>query len=177
MKLLHANFRRWRASFCTMALGLLICWLFAASWVTSAAPFEQQCLSFQPTLLVPNSQLNVLQYVPAGTNLTFPGNDLSCARPSQVVTADLCRVALSIKTSNRSSIIFEQWLPQSWTGRFLATGNGVLDGCKSCCVSPRMVSESAVQVFITKMSSMGHATALVLWEQITATMALVDKPS
>jgi hypothetical protein len=46
-----------------------------------------------------------------------------------VVFADLCRIALSIPTSNRSSITFEAWLPRNWTGRFLGTGNGGIDGC------------------------------------------------
>lgn len=95
----------------------------------TSADFRPTCLSFQPEKYFPNSTLKIIEYVPAGTNLTFPGNDPSCARPSQVVLADLCRVALSIPTSNRSSVIFEIWLPKNWTGRFLGTGNGGIDGC------------------------------------------------
>jgi hypothetical protein len=91
--------------------------------------FQQSCLSFTPELYVENSTRQVLEYVPAGTNLTFPYNDPTCDRPNQVVSADLCRVALSIPTSTRSSITFEIWLPAIWSGRFLATGNGGLDGC------------------------------------------------
>ena len=91
--------------------------------------FQQRCLSFTPESYVENSTRQVLEYVPAGTNLTFPYNDPTCNRPNQVVSADLCRVALLIPTSTRSSITFEIWLPAIWSGRFLATGNGGLDGC------------------------------------------------
>jgi feruloyl esterase len=91
--------------------------------------FQQRCLSFTPELYVENSTRQVLEYVRAGTNLTFPNDDPTCNRSNQVVSANLCRVALSIPTSTRSSITFEIWLPAIWSGRFLATGNGGLDGC------------------------------------------------
>ena len=92
--------------------------------------FRNRCLSFTPEAYVQNSTREVLEYVPAATNLSFPYNDATCARPNQLVAADLCRVALSIPTSNRSSITFELWLPAVWSGRFLATGNGGIDGCR-----------------------------------------------
>lgn len=91
--------------------------------------FQRQCLSFRPEAYVSNSTREVLQYVTAGTNLSFPDNDASCDRANQVVAADICRIALSVPTSNRSSITFELWLPSNWTGRFLGTGNGGIDGC------------------------------------------------
>ncbi|KAK7464222.1 hypothetical protein VKT23_006388 [Stygiomarasmius scandens] len=77
----------------------------------------------------PNATVLVSELVPAGTNLTFPGSDPSCNRPFQVVSADICRIAMFIKTSGRSGINFEAWLPSNWTGRFLSTGNGGLGGC------------------------------------------------
>ncbi|KAF2652200.1 tannase and feruloyl esterase [Lophiostoma macrostomum CBS 122681] len=97
--------------------------------VAKADSFKTRCLSFKPESYVFNSTRTQLQYVPAGTNLTFPGNDETCDRADQVVSADLCRVALSVPTSKRSSITFEMWLPKDWSGRFLATGNGGIDGC------------------------------------------------
>ena len=123
---------------CTMILSALLPLLPAAATLFSpirAAPspsqsFQSQCESFQPQKHVYNSTLDVLEYVTAGTNVTFPDDVISCNRSSQVVAVDLCRVALSIPTSNRSSISFEAWFPANWTGRFLATGNGGVDGCK-----------------------------------------------
>jgi len=54
-----------------------------------------------PEEYVRNSARTVLEYVPANTTLDFPDNDASCGRPSQLVSTDMCRVALSIPTSNR----------------------------------------------------------------------------
>ncbi len=80
--------------------------LWAIACIISASAqavddFQQRCLSFAPEALVENSTRTVLEYVPAGTLLEFPHNDASCGRPSQLVSVDLCRVALSIPTSNR----------------------------------------------------------------------------
>ena len=111
-----------------------IVWIaFIVLSVVRAQPpaFQQQCLSFRPESFAVNSTREELSFVSAETNLTFPDNDASCNRSSQVVGADLCRVALSIPTSPRSSITFELWLPEQWTGRFVGTGNGGLDGCSS----------------------------------------------
>src|SRR2546423_4143833 len=106
--------------------GTLVC-LFVQ--VCALNHFRQRCLLFTPESYVENSTRQVLEFIPVGTNLTFPYNDPTCNRPNQVVSADLCRVALSILTSTRSSITLEIWLPAIWSGRFLATGNGGVDGC------------------------------------------------
>jgi len=80
--------------------------LRAAIWLvpTTAQPidsFQQRCLAFTPESFIRNSTRTVLEYVAADTTLSFPDNDASCGRPSQLVLVDLCRVALSIPTSNR----------------------------------------------------------------------------
>ena len=89
-------------------------------------PFRTHCEAFTCTH---NSTLQVLSYIPAGTKLSFPYNDCSRARPYQFVSVSLCRVALSIPTSERSGITFELWLPEWWRGRVLRTGNGGIVGC------------------------------------------------
>lgn len=130
-----ANFYRnpRRPADMALRLSLLICaalCLLLSMPVRSQDAFQKKkCLAFTPEAYIANSTRQVLEYVPAGTNLTFPDNDPTCARPSQVVSADLCRIALLIPTSNRSSITFEMWLPVQWSGRFLGTGNGGIDGC------------------------------------------------
>ena len=93
------------------------------------ADFQSNCQSFAPEKYIYNSTRQVLEYVLNGTNLTFPYNEPTCARPSQVAFADLCRIALTIPTSSRSSVTFELWLPEIWSGRILGTGNGGIDGC------------------------------------------------
>lgn len=98
----------------------------AACWNQT---FEAACLASMPETSIWNSTRTQLQYVAAGTNLTFPDRDATCNRNSQVVSVDLCRVALFIPISTKSSITLGLWLQSNWTGRTLATGNGGIDGC------------------------------------------------
>ncbi|KAK9450931.1 Tannase/feruloyl esterase [Limtongia smithiae] len=91
--------------------------------------FAASCLAFEPEAYIYNSTLTNLNYVPAGTNINMTGNDMTCGRPNQTTTVDMCRISLFIATSNQSSIVFEAWLPRVWSGRLLGTGNGGIDGC------------------------------------------------
>lgn len=109
--------------FSLLSISVLLCVAAAFS------DFRQRCLALHPEQLVAGATLDILSYVPANTTLSFPDNDASCNRKTQLVSADICRMALSIKTSDHSSIIFEAWFPETWSGRFLATGNGGIDGC------------------------------------------------
>ncbi|OJJ48681.1 hypothetical protein ASPZODRAFT_24287 [Penicilliopsis zonata CBS 506.65] len=96
----------------------------------ATASFAESCRSFSVKLADNNTPPGgIVEYVSAGTDLPLPYNDPSCNRPNQTVTADLCRIALDVSTSNLSSVVLELWLPRNWTGRFLATGNGGIDGC------------------------------------------------
>ncbi|KAI5458334.1 Tannase/feruloyl esterase [Mariannaea sp. PMI_226] len=92
--------------------------------------FRKHCLSFTPENCITDSIRTRLEFIPSGTTLNLSDNVASCNRPSQAVSADLCRIALQIPTSKRSSISFEVWFPQSWSKkRYVATGNGGIDGC------------------------------------------------
>lgn len=107
------------------AVALVSCLLFSLSQAT----FEQDCALLPSKLKLKNATVWFSEFVPAGTNITFPHNNITCARPGQVVDVDICRVALYVATSNRSGITMESWLPRNWTGRFLSTGNGGISGC------------------------------------------------
>jgi feruloyl esterase len=96
----------------------------------ASSSFEQQCLNFRAEQIVTGATLNALQYLSTNTTLLLPNNDATCNRAKQAVSTNTCRIVLSIKTSEQSSIIFEAWLPETWTGRFLASGNGGIDGCE-----------------------------------------------
>ncbi|KAM0277943.1 hypothetical protein ACHAQH_005487 [Verticillium albo-atrum] len=92
--------------------------------------FRRDCLSLNPAALIRNSSLTKLELVVQGTTVSLSDNVPSCNRQTQKVEADFCRVGLQIPTSKRSSISFELWLPREWKGaRYLATGNGGVDGC------------------------------------------------
>ena len=96
----------------------------------SATSFQDHCSAFAKQLKLANTTVWFTEYVPANTNLTFPDNDPTCTRPSQVVSADMCRIAMYVATSNRSGISMEAWLPRAYNDRFLSTGNGGVSGCK-----------------------------------------------
>jgi len=89
------------------------------------------CTSLGASLALPNVTVNFAEFVAAGTNISLSQDyDLaSCGYKSQVVSVDLCRVAMYVATSERSGITLEAWLPSNWTGRFLSTGNGGVSGC------------------------------------------------
>ena len=110
-------------------LGAIVAGAVAFAAVTLGATFEQNCATISQSLKIANATVWFSQYVAAGTNLSLPQNNVTCALSSQVVSVDLCRVALYVATSNRSGINMEAWLPRNWTGRFLSTGNGGIAGC------------------------------------------------
>ncbi|KAG9234077.1 tannase and feruloyl esterase-domain-containing protein [Amylocarpus encephaloides] len=89
------------------------------------------CAALGESLSLENVTVNFVNYVSAGTNITFnPGvGSSACSYRSAVVKTDMCRVAMAVKTSERSQLTMEAWLPTNWTGRFLSTGNGGLQGC------------------------------------------------
>ena len=110
-----------------------------AGYTSASASFQQQCMSFDPASVgIINATVTEHAYIQSGTNLSLPDNDPSCTGKSQVVPVDLCRVALQIATSERSGVVAEIWLPESWNGRLVTTGNGGLGGCE--LVFPRVVS-------------------------------------
>lgn len=94
------------------------------------ATFQRSCASIASELNLVNATVYFSEFVGAKTTLSLPDNNSTCGQPSQVVSTDLCRIALYVATSQRSGINMEAWLPKEWTGRFLSTGNGGLGGCE-----------------------------------------------
>lgn len=88
-----------------------------------------KCASIASELAIKHGTVHFSEFVAAGTNLSLAENDVSCAQTFIPVTKDICRIALSVTTSNRSGFNMEAWLPTNWTGRFLSGGNGGLNGC------------------------------------------------
>ncbi|TID23407.1 feruloyl esterase b [Venturia nashicola] len=103
--------------------------LFSLAAAATNTTFQQTCANAISTLQLPNTTVWESTFIPAGTNLTFPGTNATCARTPQLIAADFCRITMYVSTTNRSGISMEAWLPSSWTGRFLSTGNGGLQGC------------------------------------------------
>lgn len=91
--------------------------------------FSSKCSAIASKLAIENGVVHFAEHVAAGTNLSIADNDPSCTQNFIPVTADICRIALSVSTSGRSGFTMEAWLPSNWTGRFLSGGNGGLNGC------------------------------------------------
>ncbi|KAK7061112.1 hypothetical protein VNI00_000848 [Paramarasmius palmivorus] len=93
--------------------------------------FESACSSLTSKVAaLPNVTVTTnAQVVSAGGSVSTSGGDPSCSFGSQSVTADICRIGLTVTTSSSSRIKMEAWLPRDWSGRFLSTGNGGLAGC------------------------------------------------
>ncbi|KAJ7087920.1 tannase and feruloyl esterase [Mycena belliarum] len=85
-----------------------------------------RCLALQQSLQLENTTVLDVAYIPAPTNVSTPG---SCQSTAPVTSAPLCRVQFVINTTSTSAVHAEAWLPDTWFGRFLATGNGGLGGC------------------------------------------------
>lgn len=110
--------------------------VLASASVSAAATlpggsFEAKCAAIASKLKIENATVWFTQFVAGGTNLSLPQNNVTCGQSSQIVPADICRIALAVSTSKSSGISMEAWLPSNWTGRFLSTGNGGLNGCVS----------------------------------------------
>ncbi|AEO59828.1 hypothetical protein MYCTH_2308392 [Thermothelomyces thermophilus ATCC 42464] len=114
-----------------MRFSLYMALISTLAAVAECSSFQQQCSKLASKLKIENATAWFSEYVAAGTNMSFPDTDPSCAQGSLVVDVDFCRVAPYVATSHRSGISMEAWLPKNWTGRFLSTGNGGLNGCLS----------------------------------------------
>lgn len=96
---------------------------------TTPNDFNSTCASIASKLEVENGVVYFSEFVAAGTNLSLPDNNATCAQSFQLVTADICRISLYVSTTDHSGFNMEAWLPSNWTGRYLSTGNGGLNGC------------------------------------------------
>lgn len=96
---------------------------------SAGGDFNSKCAAIASKLAIEHGTVYFSEFVAGGTNLSLPDNDPSCTQSSILVPADICRVALSVATSNSSCLNMEAWLPSNWAGRFLSGGNGGLNGC------------------------------------------------
>lgn len=95
---------------------------------STASVCENLCSSLQ--FSDQNVTVNSCGYYAGGSTITIEGGQSVCGSTASP-QVDLCRVALSVATSNNSENYMEAWLPTTWNGRFLATDNKGLAGCMS----------------------------------------------
>jgi feruloyl esterase len=113
------------------ALGGLVAFsAVGRSQTTDQDDFKSKCTSFRPN--IPNAKFEFAELIQSGTAANLLYADRTCGGPQQSnpVAQDVCRVTMYLQTSAQSGVQFEAWLPKKWNGRFLATGNGGIGGCK-----------------------------------------------
>lgn len=114
--------------------------------------FEQSCADLKETYESENVTPLFSEAITAGTDLFIPDLHPSCTN-STTVPVDLCRLGLNVTTSDRSDVIMEVWLPRDWSGRFLSTGNGGINGC----IDYRDLPYAASLGFAATGSNNGHS--------------------
>ncbi|CAG8132701.1 unnamed protein product [Penicillium olsonii] len=97
--------------------------------LASQDAFQSKCANFGDKIDIPNVKVNFAEYISGGTNASLADNPPSCGYLTQAVSADVCRVAMAVATSNSSEITLEAWFPREYKGRFLSVGNGGVSGC------------------------------------------------
>jgi hypothetical protein len=98
--------------------------------ISPSEEFRAKCLKFTPRLASADKEF--IEYLPQGSTVNIPYRDSTCGASTlpNPVPQDVCRLVYYIHTSKSSGIEFEAWLPINWNNRFLATGNGGLNGCR-----------------------------------------------
>ncbi|KAH8205752.1 hypothetical protein TruAng_000028 [Truncatella angustata] len=91
--------------------------------------FVDACSQLPNIINIDNVYVNFTEYIAANNSISLNGVPAVCAKTAQQVATDLCRVYMTVATSNRSGLRLEAWLPRDYNGRFLSTGNGGLGGC------------------------------------------------
>lgn len=118
----------------------LLPWLSHASPADPRTSFEFNCAALPSRLNdrnAPETTIFQSQYLSAGSVLDLKGEvNTTCVEQFQLtlqrkIPADVCRVTAYAKTSERSGINFELWMPRSWSGRLMSHGGGGLSGCNA----------------------------------------------
>jgi hypothetical protein len=151
--------------------GLVAFSALGRSQTTTQDDFRSKCASFRPN--IPNARFEFAELIQSGTAANLPYADKTCGGPQQSnpVSQDICRVTMYLQTSAQSGVQFEAWLPKTWNGRFLATGNGGIGGCKSMTIHLRHASNQS-QVLTMLVSFIRLKMASQQWVQTTVTMEL-----
>lgn len=92
--------------------------------IGAAVPTNETCNNLINTLkLDPLVKIILTKAYPYNTTFQDPYS-LAYSAPAPYLP-EFCRVYANISTSNRSSSLFEVWLPiNTWNGRYLTVGNG-----------------------------------------------------
>lgn len=134
------------------AVCLLGICLRGTSATEQPANFDESCTDLKLTYESSNVVPLFSELVPAGADFVVPDLDPSCTNSTEI-PVDFCRLGLNVTTSERSDLLMEVWLPRDWSGRFLSTGNGGINGC----IDYEDMAYAASLGFATTGSNNGHS--------------------
>jgi hypothetical protein len=97
------------------------------SWPRHGGP--EHCRTFGKELKRKNTDVQNVTYYSNAQTVQLPGADATCSQSTDV-SVPLCRLSLFVHTSSSSQVKMEIWLPDDWSGRVAAVGNGGLNGCR-----------------------------------------------
>ncbi|KAL5532412.1 hypothetical protein ACEPAF_5982 [Sanghuangporus sanghuang] len=90
------------------------------------AAYPSTCVALR-TADFPSLNTTILNatYCGGSATITTTGTCL----PAAQISSTLCRIQFVVNNSSISSIFTEAWFPEDWNQKFLALGNGGLNGC------------------------------------------------
>ncbi|KAF8251474.1 tannase and feruloyl esterase [Wilcoxina mikolae CBS 423.85] len=86
------------------------------------------CYAFGKGLVLEDTQVLNTTYHSVAQTIAITSTDPTCDQTAQV-PLPLCRITLLVTTSPSSKVEMEIWLPDEWSQRIGAVGNGGLNGC------------------------------------------------
>src|SRR6266536_5007680 len=110
------------------------------------------CTSFAKHLEIADTTIITVEHHKRRDMILLPNLVKSCRYPNTTATTDLCRVVVDVASSSSSKVRIESWLPDTWNGRFLATGTGGEVGC----VDYSMTGYGAALGFASHGTNAGH---------------------
>jgi len=118
----HLNRRSFAPVEClSPAAGLLFLTLIGSAFSIGAAPAAAETCASLTGLRLPHTTITAAEPISAG-GYTAPDGTVFANLPA------FCRVAATLTPTSDSNIKTEVWMPYSWNGRFLGTGNGGIAG-------------------------------------------------
>ena len=109
--------------------------ILGQSVLTEITDFASHCRSSVELLsaqLDASTVVNSALYYPVGAEISIATKDPTCVPfddLERISEFEFCRIQMTTESSSSSSFNTEIWLPSNWTGRFLVTGNGGIEGC------------------------------------------------
>ncbi|KAJ4293579.1 Feruloyl esterase [Kalmusia sp. IMI 367209] len=107
--------------------------LTAPGYSYPSATFQEKCKELANKIKLDYTfDVNIAEYLAPNATIDYAaeGMNATCdGTEAYPIPVGVCRLNLRVETTETSEIYMEVWLPETWEGRTLTTGNGGLAGC------------------------------------------------